>query len=208
MKSELSPEAPVYIPPPLRNVTPKSSPPQKSNSGSKEEEAQCSRYSRKSIRSFSLSPNSPRPILGNKLPFPRPILGKRDDPERDEAVEYIGREFRRSFSRMRQSGQSLLRRRPIKPNKRDLVDMGTWGDEDSPIRSYIRSDASPIGLASRKQSFPKNTTGLRNCVQCKQMFGPYFQGRACGEACLVSNGQITPDCNNPGTLGNFLKRLY
>ncbi|KAJ8919021.1 hypothetical protein NQ315_016926, partial [Exocentrus adspersus] len=49
---------------------------------------------------------------------------------------------------------------------------------------------------------------FRNCVQCKQMFGPYFQGRACGDACLASNGRLTPDCNNPGTLGSFLKRLY
>ncbi|XP_018570006.1 eclosion hormone-like [Anoplophora glabripennis] len=49
---------------------------------------------------------------------------------------------------------------------------------------------------------------ITNCVQCKQMFGPYFQGRACGDACLASNGRVTPDCNNPGTLGSFLKRLY
>nr|UXO98117.1 eclosion hormone 2 [Zophobas atratus] len=49
---------------------------------------------------------------------------------------------------------------------------------------------------------------ITNCVQCKQMFGPYFQGRACGDACISSNGQLMPDCNNPRTLGNFLKRLY
>ncbi|XP_023028729.1 eclosion hormone [Leptinotarsa decemlineata] len=49
---------------------------------------------------------------------------------------------------------------------------------------------------------------ITNCVQCKQMFGPYFQGKACGDACLSNNGQLVPDCNNPGTLGNFLKRLY
>ncbi|XP_017771052.1 PREDICTED: eclosion hormone-like [Nicrophorus vespilloides] len=49
---------------------------------------------------------------------------------------------------------------------------------------------------------------LTNCVQCKQMFGRYFQGRACGEACISSNGRDMPDCNNPGTLGNYLKRLY
>ncbi|KAG5894087.1 Eclosion hormone [Gonioctena quinquepunctata] len=49
---------------------------------------------------------------------------------------------------------------------------------------------------------------ITNCVQCKQMFGPYFQGKACGDACLSNNGQLVPDCNNPRTLGNFLKRLY
>ncbi|CAH1373911.1 unnamed protein product [Tenebrio molitor] len=49
---------------------------------------------------------------------------------------------------------------------------------------------------------------ITNCVQCKQMFGPYFQGKACGDACITSNGNLMPDCNNAGTLGNFLKRLY
>ncbi|EEZ99174.1 eclosion hormone-like protein [Tribolium castaneum] len=49
---------------------------------------------------------------------------------------------------------------------------------------------------------------ITNCVQCKQMFGPYFQGRACGDACVSTNGRLVPDCNNAGTLGNFLKRLY
>ncbi|KAK9703265.1 Eclosion hormone [Popillia japonica] len=49
---------------------------------------------------------------------------------------------------------------------------------------------------------------ITNCVQCKQMFGVYFEGRACGDACISSNGQISPDCNNPGTLGIFLKRFH
>lgn len=113
MKSQLSPEAPVYIPPPLRNVTnlgsnvthltPKSSPSSKSSPTNKE--PQCSRYSRRSVRSSSSAPNSPRPILGNKLPFPRPILGRKsDENDRDEVDEFIGKEFRsmtRNFSRMK-----------------------------------------------------------------------------------------------------------
>lgn len=48
--------------------------------------------------------NSPRPILGSKLPFPRPILGRKEETIRDEADEYIGKEFRnmnRSFQRMK-----------------------------------------------------------------------------------------------------------
>ncbi|XP_022905608.1 eclosion hormone [Onthophagus taurus] len=48
---------------------------------------------------------------------------------------------------------------------------------------------------------------IRNCVQCKQMLGVYFQGRACGDSCVVSNGREVPDCNNPRTLGVFLKRF-
>ncbi|VEN56544.1 unnamed protein product [Callosobruchus maculatus] len=40
------------------------------------------------------------------------------------------------------------------------------------------------------------------------MYGPYFKGKACGDSCLSSNGEWVPDCNNPGTLRSFLKRLY
>ncbi|KAJ8941060.1 hypothetical protein NQ318_006834 [Aromia moschata] len=103
MKSELSPEAPVYVPPPLRDVTnAKSASQAKAGAGAKE--PQCSRYSRRSVRQVSSAPNSPRPILGTKLSFPRPILGRRSEGEKDEADEYIGKEFRsmtRSFSKMK-----------------------------------------------------------------------------------------------------------
>ena len=61
------------------------------------------RYSRKSVRHL-LTPNSPRPILGTKSPFPRPILGRKEDAIKDEADEYIGREFRnlnRSFQKIK-----------------------------------------------------------------------------------------------------------
>nr|CAI5823013.1 unnamed protein product [Callosobruchus analis] len=117
MTSELSPEAPVYIPPPLRNAsTPKSSPsstkstPHSSPNTSGSlcsplvKEPQCSRYSRRSVRHTSSASNSPRPILGTKIPFPRPILGRKSDADRDELEDYIGKEFKsmtRSFSKMR-----------------------------------------------------------------------------------------------------------
>lgn len=103
MKSQLSPEAPIYIPPPLRNVTP-TTPTQKVtpvHAKSTPKEPQCSRYSRKSVRLPSVSPNSVRPILGTKRAYPRPILGRRSDEGEDEAEEYIGTEFRsisRNFS--------------------------------------------------------------------------------------------------------------
>lgn len=102
MKSELSPEAPVYIPPPLRNAANTKSPSQAKSPVSKE--PQCSRYSRRSVRQTSSAPNSPRPILGTKIPFPRPILGRKSEGEKDEVEEYIGREFRsmtRGFSKMK-----------------------------------------------------------------------------------------------------------
>uniref|UniRef100_A0A6P7FGZ0 Uncharacterized protein LOC114330190 n=1 Tax=Diabrotica virgifera virgifera TaxID=50390 RepID=A0A6P7FGZ0_DIAVI len=111
MKSELSPEAPIYIPPPLRNATPKSSPSStKSSPGSNSKEPQCSRYSRKNIRSMIDNENSPRPILGNYVSTPRPILGRGENNIRkvkDDADKYIGREFRRSFKKVFKEEKSL-----------------------------------------------------------------------------------------------------
>jgi hypothetical protein len=48
----------------------------------------------------------------------------------------------------------------------------------------------------------------RNCGQCKQMYGHYFEGQLCVETCLSTNGRLLPDCNNPNTLRGLLKRLY
>ncbi|XP_060525008.1 uncharacterized protein LOC132701242 [Cylas formicarius] len=107
MTSDLDPNAPVFTPPPknLSNLLKcvLSSP--SSASSSSTPEPQCSRYSRKSARQQALNATStPRPILGAKLPFPRPILGRKEDDTRDEAEEYIGKEFRnmnRRFRRVR-----------------------------------------------------------------------------------------------------------
>ncbi|XP_022205784.1 eclosion hormone isoform X2 [Nilaparvata lugens] len=49
---------------------------------------------------------------------------------------------------------------------------------------------------------------IRNCGQCKQMFGHYFHGQACAESCLASKGFNSPDCNNPKTLRGLIVRLY
>lgn len=98
MNSQLSPEAPIYIPPPLRNITNTTSSqkspyiPKKLTPTTKE--PQCSRYSRKSVRQLEIS-NSPRPILGTRCTFPRPILGRKSDEGDDEFEEqFIGKEFR------------------------------------------------------------------------------------------------------------------
>ncbi|KAJ8965059.1 hypothetical protein NQ314_004460 [Rhamnusium bicolor] len=103
MKSELSPEAPTYVPPPLRNVT-NTKFPSSTKSTPTSKEPQCSRYSRRSVRQVCSAPNSPRPILGTRIPFPRPILGRKSEGEQDEVEEYIGKEFRsmtRSFSKLK-----------------------------------------------------------------------------------------------------------
>lgn len=83
---KLRPEAPPYIPI-SKHVLQVS------------KEPQCSRYSRRSVRRDSC-PNSPRPILGNKLPFPRPILGRRESLNYNEEDEFIGKEFRSVYRRM------------------------------------------------------------------------------------------------------------
>lgn len=37
---------------------------------------------------------------------------------------------------------------------------------------------------------------LRNCAQCKKMFGNYFEGQLCAEACLKFKGKVIPDCED------------
>ncbi|CAG9765304.1 unnamed protein product [Ceutorhynchus assimilis] len=49
---------------------------------------------------------------------------------------------------------------------------------------------------------------ITNCVQCKQMYGQYFEGKICGDTCIASNGKLIPDCNQPGTLHSYFKRFY
>lgn len=64
-----------------------------------QQEPQCSRYSRKSIWRMEECPNSPRPILGTKNYFPRPILGRKENEHKEEE-EFIGKEFRSIYRRM------------------------------------------------------------------------------------------------------------
>lgn len=52
---------------------------------------------------------------------------------------------------------------------------------------------------------------FRNCGQCKEMYGEYFDGRRCAEFCLASfKSSLTrelemPDCNDPESVDQFLK---
>lgn len=53
----------------------------------------------------------------------------------------------------------------------------------------------------------------RNCGQCKEMYGDYFDGQRCAEYCLASYKVSSPggawpampDCNEPETVDQFLK---
>lgn len=87
--AKLRPEAPPYVPLVTKGPRPAL------------REPQCSRYSRRSVRR-DVGPNSPRPILGTKIPFPRPILGRKDAPAGDDEKEndYVGKEFRSIYRRM------------------------------------------------------------------------------------------------------------
>ncbi|KAF0310665.1 Eclosion hormone [Amphibalanus amphitrite] len=47
---------------------------------------------------------------------------------------------------------------------------------------------------------------VRNCGQCKSMYGRFFQGTACADACLAGNE--SPDCVNPSMVSRFMKRRW
>ncbi|KAG8236074.1 hypothetical protein J437_LFUL016662 [Ladona fulva] len=48
---------------------------------------------------------------------------------------------------------------------------------------------------------------LRNCAQCKKMFGEYFEGQLCAEACVKFNGQLVPECTDMESIAPFLNKL-
>ncbi|KAL3287190.1 hypothetical protein HHI36_001668 [Cryptolaemus montrouzieri] len=54
-----------------------------------------------------------------------------------------------------------------------------------------------------------NTIGIciRNCAQCKTMFGPYFEGQLCADACLKFKGKIIPDCEDISSVAQFLNKF-
>ncbi|GAB6029702.1 hypothetical protein CHUAL_005425 [Chamberlinius hualienensis] len=47
---------------------------------------------------------------------------------------------------------------------------------------------------------------LTNCAQCKTMYGNYFDGKQCADACIWFNGKLTPDCNQLLSILPFINR--
>ncbi|EDS36532.1 eclosion hormone [Culex quinquefasciatus] len=47
---------------------------------------------------------------------------------------------------------------------------------------------------------------MTNCAQCKRMYGTFFDGQVCAEACLEFKGKIIPDCEDIGSIAGFLNR--
>lgn len=48
---------------------------------------------------------------------------------------------------------------------------------------------------------------IRNCAQCKKMFGSYFEGERCADACVKFKGKIIPDCEDIASIAPFLNKI-
>lgn len=115
-ETKLRADAPAFVP--LKVISYNVLPLQQHESQQQQQEPQCSRYSRKSVWRMEECPNSPRPILGTKNYFPRPILGRKESDHKEED-EYIGKEFRsiyRRMLRMKISDDNKKKREPKSKN--------------------------------------------------------------------------------------------
>ncbi|XP_046675158.1 eclosion hormone-like [Homalodisca vitripennis] len=50
-------------------------------------------------------------------------------------------------------------------------------------------------------------TCIRNCAQCKKMFGSYFEGQLCADSCLKFKGKLIPDCEDVASIAPFLNKF-
>ncbi|XP_058826780.1 eclosion hormone-like [Topomyia yanbarensis] len=48
---------------------------------------------------------------------------------------------------------------------------------------------------------------INNCAQCKKMFGEFFEGHLCAEACIQFKGKMVPDCEDIHSIAPFLNKL-
>lgn len=48
---------------------------------------------------------------------------------------------------------------------------------------------------------------IRNCAQCKKMYGPYFQGQLCADSCLKFKGKMIPDCEDVASIAPYIGKL-
>lgn len=47
---------------------------------------------------------------------------------------------------------------------------------------------------------------MKNCEQCKSMYGAYFEGDLCAKSCFRLKGAFIPDCIDVGSIGPFLNK--
>merc|ERR1712241_47173 len=57
------------------------------------------------------------------------------------------------------------------------------------------------GSRSRKVSYSRC---LGSCVHCKEMYGSYFRGHLCAQACLKQRGQFRAVCSSLSSVRPFL----
>ncbi|XP_053627890.1 eclosion hormone [Cherax quadricarinatus] len=75
------------------------------------------------------------------------------------------------------------------------------------MRVVVLSVMFLMALVTLSQAASITSMCIRNCGQCKEMYGDYFHGQACAESCIMTQGVSIPDCNNPATFNRFLKRF-
>ncbi|KYN12614.1 Eclosion hormone [Trachymyrmex cornetzi] len=46
---------------------------------------------------------------------------------------------------------------------------------------------------------------IRNCAQCRKMFGVYFMGQKCADFCMKYKGKLIPDCEDEYSIRPFLQ---
>lgn len=74
------------------------------------------------------------------------------------------------------------------------------------------ADANSIGEFSKQidgqrgQQFSLGVC-IRNCAQCKKMYGPYFQGQLCADSCLKFKGKMIPDCEDVASIAPYIGKL-
>ncbi|XP_076288242.1 eclosion hormone isoform X2 [Lasioglossum baleicum] len=83
------------------------------------------------------------------------------------------------------------------------------------MNSYIRilfvllaASAMMFALSAGSSLFDRAVgVCIRNCAQCKKMFGPYFLGQSCADSCVKYKGKMIPDCEDERTIQPFLQVL-
>lgn len=48
---------------------------------------------------------------------------------------------------------------------------------------------------------------IRNCAQCKKVYGVYFDGQFCAESCVKFKGKISPDCEDISSIAPYLSKF-
>ncbi|KRT84595.1 hypothetical protein AMK59_1176, partial [Oryctes borbonicus] len=70
---------------------------------------------------------------------------------------------------------------------------------------YLGIFLSTLLLATFVNSSPLFTgICIKNCAQCKEMYGKYFYGQLCADSCVKYKGSIIPNCEDIASIAPFL----